>query len=352
MAIVIVRAVARWLRRAGASGDAHARAADLLDAGDVVTHASDPLAALRALRDRVAPTGVLRVRALPRWHHARDAQLRRVAALLGIDAATPRGAASLRRVVARLQPTHPLRVAFASHAQRVRGARAGRTVTATELAALLARAGLEPVRWLVPDPARPDAAAARLRLDGRSDAFVLGYLDLWQQLRAPLVVDARPTPGARGQRPCFRAEADFVDHVGAVRVGARAPNPLYAHLFAAFELAARHPELGLPDLEDQIGRWLPWAAPLEHGRVRFGLTPYATFLRLRVNVLEHVARTDFGVAPDWAGVRLRDDGDALLAARALLVDCGVPAALDDAALRELHVLLQTHDRLLLTLRPA
>jgi SAM-dependent methyltransferase len=70
----------------------------------------------------------------------------------------------------------------------------------------------------------------------------------------------------------------------ALRVGRLAPNPLYAHLFAAYELAQRHPELELPDLELQLGRWTPWADPLEERPVTFGLTPYGTHQRFRVNL--------------------------------------------------------------------
>jgi hypothetical protein len=352
MAIVGIRAAARWLARrtnaaAGRTGDDVA----VLDGGDALLHAHDPVAALRALRERLPAGGVLRVRALPRWTHARDAQLVRVATLLGADAATRVGLSVLRRVVARLAPAHPLRFAFAAHRQRQRTGAWGRTCSATELVSVLAAAGLRPVRWRVPDDAEPRAAATRLRLQHLPDALVLDHVDLWQQLRAPLAVDA-VGDASPPRAACWRGEADFLDHVHGVRVGARAPNPLYAHLFAAFELAARHPELELPDLEAQVGRWLPWATPLERGRVRFGLTPYATFQRFRVNVLEHLERTDLGVAADWSCVRLRDDDNALLAVRTLLRDAAVPAAneLDDGTLRELHVLLQTHDRLFLTLR--
>jgi hypothetical protein len=77
----------------------------------------------------------------------------------------------------------------------------------------------------------------------------------------------------------------------ALRVGRLAPNPLYAHLFAAYELAQRHPELELPDLELQLGRWTPWADPLEERPVTFGLTPYGTHQRFRVNLAEHLPTT-------------------------------------------------------------
>lgn len=152
----------------------------------------------------------------------------------------------------------------------------------------------------------------------------------------------------------FVREPEFLARATTLRVGRRAPNPLYAHLFAAFELAQRHPERGLPDLETQLGRWLPWADPLEERPIAFGLTPYGTALRLRVNVHEHLARTDLGSAEDYAAVRLRHDAAALQAVRSRLADAPeIPPALhSDAELRELAVLLDSYDQLFVTLEPA
>ncbi len=149
----------------------------------------------------------------------------------------------------------------------------------------------------------------------------------------------------------FVGQDAFLAHIASLRTGRRAPNPLYAHMFAAFELAARHPELGLPDLETQMGRWLPWADPLEHRPFTFGLTPYGTYQRFRVNVQEHLARQDFGTAASYAEVRLRGDGEALARVRKALAAAGeLPARLrSDAELRELFVLLFAHDSLFLTL---
>jgi hypothetical protein len=148
----------------------------------------------------------------------------------------------------------------------------------------------------------------------------------------------------------FPREAEFLAHRQALRRGKLVPNPLYAHLFAAFELAQRHPELGLPDLEAQMGRWLPWADPLEAPPIAFGLTPYATLQRLRVNVAEHLARPDAEVATGYGDVRLRGDDGALAQVRRLLaVAPEVPTCrLPDETLRELFVLLCTHDRLFVT----
>lgn len=153
------------------------------------------------------------------------------------------------------------------------------------------------------------------------------------------------------------AHSDFAGDVamradaGALRVDRRAPNPLYAHLFAAFTAAQRHPDLRLPDLETQLGRWLPWADPLEARPIAFGLTPYGTCLRFRTNVLEHLARGDLPVAAGWHDVRLRDDATARRRVRqALGAHADLPRrAHSDAELRELAVLLFATDSLFVTL---
>lgn len=161
-------------------------------------------------------------------------------------------------------------------------------------------------------------------------------------------VDHGPRAPAHGG---FPAEADFLTAAAALRAGRRAPNPLYAHLFAAFELAARHPELGLPDLEGQLGRWLPWADPLEERPILFGLTPYGTCQRLRTNVEEHLARGPLPVASGWDAVRLRGDARALQRVRELLREHPeLPQQpRDDASLRELAVLLFAHDSLFVSM---
>ncbi|MCC7063486.1 MAG: methyltransferase domain-containing protein [Planctomycetes bacterium] len=149
----------------------------------------------------------------------------------------------------------------------------------------------------------------------------------------------------------FTAESACLAHASALRVGRRAPNPLYAHLFAAFERDRRHPELGLRDLEGQLGRWLPWADPLEELPIAFGLTPYGTALRLRQNVHDHLERTELPTAASYADVRLRADAQCLNRVREFLRDQkALPSTLrDEATLRELFVLLFAHDSLFVTL---
>ncbi|MBL8754817.1 MAG: hypothetical protein JNK15_16045, partial [Planctomycetes bacterium] len=149
----------------------------------------------------------------------------------------------------------------------------------------------------------------------------------------------------------FAREDECLLRARGLQRGRRAPNPLYAHLFAAFERAARHPELAMPDLEGQMGRWLPWADPLEERPFTFGLTPYGTYLKFRTNVQEHLDRQDLAAADGYADVRLRGDGEALARVRRLLAEAGeLPARRhSDAELRELFVLLCAHDSLFLTM---
>ena len=410
---------------------------DLIECYGVLMNCADPGATLRGLRERLTPRGVLRLMVYPHWSRARVFQLQRVAKLLGLHAGDRSHPAALRTFVRALPPAHPLRYAFTSYADSrndagvVDGFLHGgdRGFTGFQLGALLQDAGLTPGYWFHRPWARPDTMAERLDFVGKSQSFVLAYLDLWQELRGNFVVLAtrdgagprcvqppRPHPqfagsglGLRhrlrllrlsllggslptrtgddrvvlqprdtramghGQVPAhlqsgpltlggdhgsrlpphsdFAAEADFLAHATALRAGRRAPNPLYAHLFAAWELASRHPDLGLPDLDGQLGRWLPWADPLEARPLLFGLTPYGTIQRFRVNVYEHLARQDLVTADGWHAVRLRGDGEALGRVRTLLARHGtLPTRThDDATLRELFVLLFTHDRLFVTL---
>ena len=149
----------------------------------------------------------------------------------------------------------------------------------------------------------------------------------------------------------FADEPGFVARARALHVGRRAPNPLYAHLFAAFEFASHAPALGLPDLESQMGRWLPWADPLEERPIAFGLTPYRTCTQLRQNIHEHLAREPLPTATGYEDVKLRNDAAALATTRKFLRRrSGLPTTeWADPALRELWVLLFGHESLFLTL---
>lgn len=197
-------------------------------------------------------------------------------------------------------------------------------------------------------PSRTDAETIVLR--GR-DARALrrGGGDAATRARlqaAGLLLGAAPAPAT--QPPHAPMPCPLELRTEGFAVGALAPNPLYAHLFTAFELAARHPGLGLPDLELQCARWAPWADPLEDGRIRFGLTPYATLQRFRVGIEEHLQRQALPRATDWSSVRLRQDGAALARVRDFLAAHDLRPR-GDGALRELWTLLFSHQQLFTTL---
>jgi SAM-dependent methyltransferase len=409
---------------------------DLIECYGVLMNLADPATALRRLRRRLTPRGVLRVMVYPHYSRQRIFQVQRVARLLGLTANQRHHPALLRRFVRALPAAHPLRYAFTTYADSRNDAgvvdgflHAGdRGFTAFELGGLLQQAGLDASFWFHRPWAQPDRMAERLGMQGRSQSFVLHYLDLWQELRTNFVVCARrddapaavvqeprphpaflggegtlrhrlrlerlrwfggsvPTRTGDGQvvlRPraardlrhnrrgdgddalwlggrdhrCqlpahepFAAEPSWLRTTTALRAGERAPNPLYAHLFAAFTLDRAHPELGLPELDRQIATWLPWADPLEQRPIRFGLTPYATWQRMQDAVQAFLEREPLPAVDGYGDVRLRGDDRALARVRALLAEHGdLPrTGYDDATLRELFVLLFTQDRLFVTL---
>ncbi|HEB54236.1 MAG TPA: methyltransferase domain-containing protein [bacterium] len=170
----------------------------------------------------------------------------------------------------------------------------------------------------------------------------------------PLVLGGRDHGPRLPAHEDFPAESAWLRAASAIRIGRGARNPLYAHIFAAFELADAHPELALPDIDDQIGRWLPWADPLEARPILFGLTPYATWQRMQTNVRELLAKGPLPHADGYHEVRLLGDRQALQRVRDRLRDhSGLPQRhFDDAELRELFVLLFSYDRLSLTFEPA
>lgn len=410
---------------------------DLIECYGVLMNLPDPLATLRALRQRLTPRGVLRLMVYPHWSRQRVFQIQRLAKLLGLSANERAHPALLRAVMKSLPKRHPLRHAFTTYQDSGNDAgvvdaflHAGdRGFTAFQLGALLRDADLTPAYWFHRPWGQPDAMAEKLGWQHRSQSFVLHQLDLWHELRSNFIVclrrgDAPPREngperahpmfagdgtlrhrlrlsrlcGLGGRVPTrtgdgavvlkaadaralsrdagldhlratglvlggadraprltahtdFPGEGNFLRETARLRVGRRAPNPLYAHLFAAFELAARHPELGLPDLEGQAGTWLPWADPLEERPVMFGLTPYGTFTRLRQNVLDHLDRDALPTAPTYESVRLRNDLAARNRVREFLqrhrdVSQHIRS---DAELRELWVLLFGEESLFLTL---
>ncbi len=419
---------------------------DLIECYGVLMNLRNAGATLAALGRRLSPGGILRIMVYPWFSRARIFQLQRLATLLGFHAGDRTHPRRFRAVARALPGAHPLRHAFTSYADSKNDEgvvdaflHAGdRGFTGWQLGAMIAAAGLEPAWWFHRQWAQPDVAAERLGLQQRSQSFVLGYLDLWQELRQNFVVclrrgdapsstagplrahpafagvdaplrhslrllrlrlcggrvptrtgdgdvvlrarDARALATdpaalpdaarerlqrdglllggapARSSLPAhaeFAGEAGFLQRVHRLRVGRRAPNPLYAHLFAAFEFDRLCPELQLPDLETQVGRWLPWADPLERRPIAFGLTPYGTLRHFRQSLLDHREREPLATAAGWHEVRLRNDAACLAAARAFAIAHAAPrVAWASADLRELWHLLFAHGDPFLTLLPA
>ena len=209
------------------------------------------------------------------------------------------------------------------------------------------RLRLERLRWLGGSvPTRTETGSIALKASEARGLRSAGS----QDQGSPLVIGGRDHSVKLAPHSEFANEPTWLKNNRALRVGARSPNPLYAHIFAAFELAKQHPELDLPDLERQMGRWLPWADPLEEGSISFGLTPYATLKKMRVNITEHLERAPLPTAERYGDVRVRGDDQALQRVRRMLAEHGdLPqSTYDDATLRELFVLLCTQDRLFVT----
>lgn len=160
--------------------------------------------------------------------------------------------------------------------------------------------------------------------------------------RHGLLLGGPPTDSA------LKPHADIGDNrldVPLLRRGERAPNPFYAHLFAAFELSTR---CDLPDLQKQAATWANHAAPLEKAPVSFGLTPLATYHRHRAEVDAHLAAPPEPSAAGWDDVTLDDDAAKLADSRAWLVAHRVPnQGLSNAELRELWSLLFSYPSLFL-----
>lgn len=415
---------------------------DLIECYGVLMNLRDPLSALTALGSRLSRGGVLRVMVYPQFSRTRIFQLQRLARITGFHAGDRSHPSRFRSLVKHMAKSSPLRWAFTQYADSKNDAgvvdaflHAGdRGFTGWQLGSLIEAAGLRPAHWMHRPWAQPDVAGERLLLAGRSQSTVLGYLDLWQELRQNFVVclvqnEAAVTAGPLRPHPTFvgkgaslrhalrllrlrmfggrvptrtgdgelvlrardvRALANplddsalprlhaeglvlggepeelhqtaheavpgedrFLHAAHALRQGRLAPNPLYAHLFAAFEADRLWPELSLPSLDEQLKTWLPWASPLEEGRIQFGLSPYATAQRHRVAITDHLARGPLPTVSGYDEVRLRDDAGKLAAARAFAARHAAPNAhLDDAAARELWVLLFGHGDLFLTMLPA
>lgn len=417
----------------------------LIECYGVLMNLRDPLSTLTALGQRLEPGGVLRVMVYPHFSRTRIFQLQRLARLLGFHAGDRTHPRRFRAVCRSLPKNHPLRWAFTNYADSRNDAgivdaflHAGdRGFTGWQLGALAADAGLRPGCYVHRPWAQPDVAAQRLGLTDRAASTVLGYLDLWQQLRQNFVTafvrdDRGPAdPGPLRPHPTFASangslrhalrllrlrlfggrvptrtgdgdlvlrarearelasaapasestarlreeglwlggdprdelpmrphdvvpgEAEFLQSTRSLRLGRRAPNPLYAHLFAALEAHRTWPGLALPSLDDQLRRWLPWTESLGPDRLADRLVPYAAISRHPEAFADHFARGPLAVAAGWHEVRLRDDASQLARARAFVREHGAPnEVLDDATARELAATCFAHEDLFLTLLPA
>ncbi|MEM7247816.1 MAG: class I SAM-dependent methyltransferase [Acidobacteriota bacterium] len=168
---------------------------DLIECYGVLMNFDDPKPVLARLAERLAPGGVLRLMVYPRFSRERIFQVQRVARLLGLHAGDPSHPSLLRQVIRRLPRSHPLRHAFDTYPDVSTDAGlvdgflhvGDRGFTGGELVDLVSSAGLEVRKWFHRPWAQPDAAAQRLGMTDRSEAFVLTYLDLWNELRGNLV---------------------------------------------------------------------------------------------------------------------------------------------------------------------
>ncbi len=412
---------------------------DLIECYGVLMNLPDPADVLRRLGNRLTEGGVLRLMVYPEFSRTRVFQLQRFARLCGLHAGDRSHPHRLRQLARDLPGSHPLRYAFCSYADSANDEgvvdaflhRGDRGFTGSELTRLIDEAGLEPRAWFHRPWAQPAAMAERLRLAGHDHGFVLGYIDLWQELRQNFVVclrrrgsdtaartAPRPHPlfvGAGtslrralaltrmswlgGRVPHRTAAGDVVLKARDVRalrrapeqldpeqrnrllaqglllggdvpqpgstsapaagtpdlraaatgiqVGPKSPNPLFRHLFLAWELDRLHPELRLDSVQRQIETWRPFADPLEEEQVAVGLTPFGTWARHGDELTAYLDRERLPQVQSYEDLRLTRDAVALQQTRRWLEHERLPTDLGDAELRELWILRFSHDSLFL-----
>ncbi len=190
---------------------------DLIECYGVLMNLPDPARTLRELGRRLSPRGVLRLMVYPQWSRTRIFQIQRLARLLGLHGGDRRHPRLLRGLLRSLPRRHPLRWAFTTYADARNDAgvvdgflHAGdRGYTGWQLGELVRGAGLRPAFWFHRPHAQPGLMAERLGLQGRGQDFVLGYLDLWQELRTNFIVCLRrddapaPEPAPEAPHPMF-----------------------------------------------------------------------------------------------------------------------------------------------------
>lgn len=127
--------------------------------------------------------------------------------------------------------------------------------------------------------------------------------------------------------------------------GRGVPNPLYAHLYAAWTTTELPGLPSLGSIDAQMARWDGHAEALEDAHLPFGLTPAHTYRALRPAVDAALTAASSGSAcAGFAGIRLRGEAAHVRALAAVLARAGLqdrtPACADRR--RELCVLLVTH----------
>jgi SAM-dependent methyltransferase len=181
---------------------------DLIVCTGVLMNLRDPRAALRRMRDRLEPGGVLRIMVYPHYSRQRIFWIQRIARSLGLDHEIRRAPRLLRDLMTRALPTsHPLRFTF----ERYRDTRfdagivdaflhAGdRGYTGRELGTLVHDAGLRAAAFDHRPWGQPHLQAARLGLDPERPFEVLHDLDLWQELRTNFTVCCVRQDSPRGE---------------------------------------------------------------------------------------------------------------------------------------------------------
>lgn len=124
-------------------------------------------------------------------------------------------------------------------------------------------------------------------------------------------------------------------HSPGLRLGPQAPNPLYAHLFAAYEAAGSR-------LQEELDRWQHEAEPLEEAG-GYGLTPYGTWQSRgpELHAILQAGRSD--EVGTYASIRYAGEDSGRRRLRSFLRGFDLPRRVfSDAEERELWVLLGTH----------
>ena len=170
---------------------------DLIICTGVLMNLNDPAAALRRLRSRLEPGGVLRMMVYPQYSRQRVFWIQRIARHLGLDSSDRRAPRQLRKLLQQGLPrAHPLRRTFETYRDSKTDAgivdaflHAGdRGFTGRELGNLIHDAGLRAASFEHRPWGQPSTQAGRLGLPSDRPFEVLHDLDLWQELRTNFIV--------------------------------------------------------------------------------------------------------------------------------------------------------------------